>query len=78
MKTTILLFAKSRGENLALKAPAVTQKPAHGASDRLGARGINRPSGLLAPHPLQVRARDNQLQPLFVTMADRELLHARR
>jgi hypothetical protein len=35
-------------------------------------------SGFLASHPLQVRARYNQLQPLFVTMADRELLHARR
>ena len=36
------------------------------------------PSWLLAPHPLQVRARYNQLQPLLVTMSDRELLHARR
>ena len=38
----------------------------------------NRLSWLLASHPLQVRAGYNQLQPLFVTMADRELLHARR
>ena len=36
------------------------------------------PSWLLAPHPLQVRAGYNQLQPLFMTMTDWELLHARR
>ena len=35
-------------------------------------------SWLLAPHPLQVRAGYNQLQTLFVTMTDRESLHARR
>jgi hypothetical protein len=34
-------------------------------------------SGLLAAHPLQVRAGRNQLQPLLVTMPDRELLHSR-
>jgi hypothetical protein len=37
-----------------------------------------RPSCLLAPHPLQIRARRNQLQPLLVIMTDRELLHAWR
>src|SRR5262245_21945093 len=35
-------------------------------------------SRLLAAHPLQVHAGRNQLQPLLVTVADRELLHARR
>jgi hypothetical protein len=35
-------------------------------------------SRLLAPHPLQVCAGYNQLQPLFVTVTDWELLHARR
>ena len=43
---------------------------------------LSRPLGslswLLAPHPLQVRAGYNQLQPLFVTMTDRELFHAGR
>jgi hypothetical protein len=34
--------------------------------------------GLLAAHPLQVRTRYNQLQSLFVTMTDGELLHAWR
>src|SRR5712671_630431 len=33
-------------------------------------------SCLLATHPLQVRARRNQLQPLLVTVTDGELLHA--
>jgi hypothetical protein len=33
---------------------------------------------LLAPHPLQIRAGRNQLQPLLVAMTDRELLHAFR
>ena len=33
-------------------------------------------SCLLAPHPLQVRPRRNQLQPLLVTMTDGALLHA--
>jgi hypothetical protein len=35
-------------------------------------------SWLLASHPLQVRAGYNQFIPLFVTMTDRELFHARR
>ena len=34
-------------------------------------------SRFLAAHPLQVHAGRNQLQPLLVTVADRELLHAR-
>ena len=38
----------------------------------------NRLLGLLAAHPLQVRARYNQLQSLFVTMTDGELFHAWR
>src|SRR5215469_14022974 len=38
----------------------------------------NHLSWLLASHPLQVRAGYNQLIPLFVTMTDRELFHARR
>ena len=38
----------------------------------------NHPSRLLASHPLQVRAGDNQLIPLFVTMTDRELFGTRR
>ena len=35
-------------------------------------------SCLLAAHPLQIRARRNELQPLLVTMTDGELLHAWR
>jgi hypothetical protein len=35
-------------------------------------------SRLLAAHPLQVHAGRNQLQPLLVTMTDRELPHAWR
>ena len=40
---------------------------------RRGAAGLSR---LLAPHPLQVHARRNQLQPLLVTVTDGKLLHA--
>jgi hypothetical protein len=42
--------------------------------------GLKRLRGLscfLSAHPLQVRAGRNQLQPLLVTVTDRELLHAR-
>src|SRR5260370_13581623 len=35
-------------------------------------------SCLLAPHPLQIRAGRNQLEPLLVTMTDGELLHVWR
>jgi hypothetical protein len=38
----------------------------------------NLTSWLLASHPLQVSAGYNQLIPLFVTMPDGELFHARR
>jgi len=39
---------------------------------------LDRFSRLLAAHPLQVHAGRNQLQPLLVTMTDRELPHAWR
>ena len=35
------------------------------------------PSSLLAPHPLQVHAGRDELQPLLVTMTDGKSLHAR-
>jgi hypothetical protein len=35
-------------------------------------------SRLFAPHPLQVHAGGNQLQPLLVTVTDRKLPHAWR
>src|SRR5271165_6919648 len=41
-------------------------------------KGRGQVSGLLASHPLQIRPGCDQLQPLLVAVADRELLHARR
>src|SRR5262245_51505668 len=42
------------------------------SESRVHPRGLA-PSGLFASHPLQVRAGRNQLQPLLVTMLNREL-----
>ena len=54
--------------------------PLAGIADNLyrPGREDSRLSWLLAPHPLQVRAGRNQLQPLLVTMPHGELLHAWR
>jgi hypothetical protein len=52
--------------------------PANEPAQRRGDGRRGYLSRLLAPHPLQVRAGYNQLQPLLVTMTDGELLHARR
>ena len=54
--------------------------PLAGIADNLyrPGREDSRLSWLLTPHPLQVRAGRNQLQPLLVTMPHGELLHAWR
>src|SRR5262249_11042573 len=76
-------FPPLRNRRLGPFAVTILPIPLAGIADISGnlyrpGREDSRLSWLLTPHPLQVRAGRNQLQPLLVTMPHGELLHAWR